>query len=122
MTKVYTIRIGFNKDPEKAEEYLLKIVEKYRSNNWVIAAEASNLETDIDKYELDQSASDYSTDSDSSAINLHFDNIESSWLIIQAVELNSNKAIVKEALCRAFLRLVIKDMHLKKLEVNLTVS
>lgn len=116
--KVYTIYVGNNVEKDLAEAHMLKVIEHLRSHNFVISDEALSLEPNLNSYDVSIEAAKYDLEKTDAVMIVH-DEHENAKVIIQTTD-DGNE--ITEALRRAFCRLVMRSMHVRKYEVCITVS
>jgi len=134
IARVYKISIGFNRDSEKnikASDYLLQCVDKIRTNIRVLIDEALSFDNSMDSYKLNELSRRFEPDCPDS---------ESFIKVVETLKHDTNYVFMSpnllqhiisnkpvddelryvEALCRAMCRLILKDMHYKEYDINIT--
>jgi hypothetical protein len=119
--KSYLIEVGYcNGKQEEAEAYLLEKVKNIREHYFIIVDEALNFE-DLDKYKLNEFAKMYDPSIEDQTITIDKNPESEKMAIRQVASGYEDDRAYKEALRRAFVRLILKEMHLKKYEININV-
>lgn len=106
---------------QEAGKYLLKVVKNLKENPNLIKEEVLSFNPELAKEEdLDEYAN-YYNDPEDGALEITKDKEDDMPCVAQLASGGGKERNIKEAFRRAFCRLVIKEMHKKKMEVTLSI-